>query len=86
MHISSCSPLLAVRLWLTQTSSSKDATPTNPRGIPHAPFVEKAEDYVSSREELEPTLLRFQEMISYVALANFLCSTDLPIAALARKG
>jgi hypothetical protein len=45
--------------------SSKDA-PTNPRGIPFAPFVDKVEDYVSSREEVETTLKSFQEMISCV--------------------
>lgn len=38
--------------------------PTNPRGIPQAPFVDKVEDYVTSREDVEPTLRRFQEMIS----------------------
>ncbi|TKA72489.1 hypothetical protein B0A49_08541 [Cryomyces minteri] len=43
--------------------SSKDA-PTNPRGIPYAPFVDKVEDYVSSRAEVEGTLKSFQEMIS----------------------
>ena len=41
-----------------------DATPTNPRGIPKAPFVDRVEDYVSTREEVEPTLRSFQEMIS----------------------
>lgn len=44
----------------------KDAAPTNPRGIPYAPFVDKVEDYVSSRAEVETTLKSFQEMISYV--------------------
>lgn len=43
--------------------SSKDA-PTNPRGIPYAPFVDKVEDYVASRAEVEATLKNFQEMIS----------------------
>ena len=42
----------------------KDATPTNPRGIPQAPFVDKVEDYVSSRADVEGTLKSFQEMIS----------------------
>ncbi|KAL9095513.1 MAG: hypothetical protein Q9165_002384 [Trypethelium subeluteriae] len=42
---------------------SKDA-PTNPRGIPFAPFVDKVEDYVTSRAEVESTLRSFQEMIS----------------------
>ncbi|KAF4126043.1 Prefoldin subunit [Geosmithia morbida] len=45
-------------------SGPKDATPTNPRGIPYAPFVDKVEDYVASREDVEPTLRSFQEMIS----------------------
>ena len=47
------------------TSSSKD-TATNPRGIPYAPFVDKVEDYVSSRAEVDGTMRSFQEMISYV--------------------
>jgi len=42
----------------------KDIAPTNPRGIPYAPFVDKVEDYVSSRAEVETTLKSFQEMIS----------------------
>jgi len=46
-----------------KAQSSKDA-PTNPRGIPFAPFVDKVEDYVASREEVETTLKSFQEMIS----------------------
>ncbi|KAI1259613.1 Prefoldin subunit-domain-containing protein [Xylariaceae sp. FL1019] len=44
--------------------SNKEDAPTNPRGIPYAPFVDKVEDYVSSRAEVEPTLRSFQEMIS----------------------
>ena len=43
---------------------SKDAS-TNPRGIPYAPFVDKVEDYVSSRAEVDGTMKSFQEMISY---------------------
>lgn len=39
-------------------------TQTNPRGIPVAPFIDNVSDYVSSREEVEPTLRSFQEMIS----------------------
>lgn len=45
-------------------SGAKDATPTNPRGIPYAPFVDKVEDYVATRQDVEPTLRSFQEMIS----------------------
>jgi len=41
---------------------------TNPRGIPYAPFVDKVEDYVASREDVEPTLRSFQEMIAWVLL------------------
>ncbi|KAI4260868.1 MAG: hypothetical protein LQ352_000023 [Teloschistes flavicans] len=41
----------------------KDAG-TNPRGIPYAPFVDKVEDYVSSRAEVDGTMKSFQEMIS----------------------
>ena len=44
--------------------SSKDGS-TNPRGIPYAPFVDKVEDYVSSRGEVDGTMKSFQEMISY---------------------
>lgn len=50
--------------WLIKRCSGKDATPSNPRGIPYAPFVDKVEDYVASREDVEPTLRSFQEMIS----------------------
>ncbi|GIZ47731.1 hypothetical protein CKM354_001081600 [Cercospora kikuchii] len=44
-------------------AASKDA-PTNPRGIPYAPFVDRVEDYVSSRADVEGALKSFQEMIS----------------------
>ncbi|KAI1759871.1 Prefoldin, subunit 3 [Hypoxylon sp. FL1150] len=42
----------------------KDAAPTNPRGIPYAPFVDKVEEYITSREDVQATLRSFQEMIS----------------------
>jgi hypothetical protein len=45
--------------------------PTNPRGIPYAPFVDKVEDYVTSRADVEATLKNFQEMISYVLLVDW---------------
>ncbi|KAF4629013.1 hypothetical protein G7Y89_g9136 [Cudoniella acicularis] len=45
-------------------SHRKDIAATNPRGIPYAPFVDKVEDYVTSRVEVETTLKKFQEMIS----------------------
>ncbi|PYH40547.1 tubulin-binding prefolding complex subunit PAC10 [Aspergillus saccharolyticus JOP 1030-1] len=45
-------------------TDSKPAPPTNPRGIPAAPFIDNVTDYVSSRAEVEPTLRSFQEMIS----------------------
>jgi hypothetical protein len=49
------------------TWNSKDA-PTNPRGIPYAPFVDKVEDYVVSRAEVDGTMKSFQEMISYALI------------------
>ncbi|KAL2210834.1 Prefoldin, subunit 3 [Sarocladium strictum] len=45
-------------------ASGKDDAPTNPRGIPYAPFVDRVEDYVTTRADVEPTLRSFQEMIS----------------------
>ncbi|KAI0397573.1 Prefoldin subunit-domain-containing protein [Xylariaceae sp. FL0594] len=47
-----------------KAATEKAAATTNPRGIPTAPFVDKVEDYVSSRAEVESTLRNFQEMIS----------------------
>ncbi|KAI1489924.1 Prefoldin, subunit 3 [Biscogniauxia mediterranea] len=47
-----------------EAAAGKDAAATNPRGIPYAPFVDKVEDYVTSRAEVESTLRSFQEMIS----------------------
>ncbi|KAI0475227.1 Prefoldin, subunit 3 [Xylariaceae sp. FL0804] len=46
-----------------EAALGKDA-PSNPRGIPYAPFVDKVEDYVTSRDEVESTMRSFQEMIS----------------------
>lgn len=43
---------------------AKEPAATNPRGIPYAPFVDKVEDYVSSRADVEPTLRSFQEMVA----------------------
>jgi len=45
-------------------SKKEVVAPTNPRGIPYAPFVDKVEDYVTSRADVEKTLKKFQEMIS----------------------
>ncbi|GAO18609.1 hypothetical protein UVI_02062020 [Ustilaginoidea virens] len=47
-----------------QPSAATEPTPTNPRGIPSAPFVDNVEDYVATRQDVEPTLRSFQEMIS----------------------
>jgi prefoldin subunit 5 len=44
--------------------TSKDVATTNPRGIPIFPFMNNVSDYVKSIEEVEPTLKRFQEMVS----------------------
>ncbi|KAF1956804.1 Prefoldin, subunit 3 [Byssothecium circinans] len=43
--------------------TSKDGA-TNPRGIPVAPFVDRVEDYVTNRSEVESTMNSFKEMIS----------------------
>ncbi|MCJ1233826.1 peptide chain release factor 1 [Varicellaria rhodocarpa] len=48
---------------MSTKSVVKDGS-TNPRGIPYAPFVDKVEDYVSSRAEVDGTMKSFQEMIS----------------------
>ncbi|KAL2415419.1 Prefoldin subunit 3 [Exophiala dermatitidis] len=42
----------------------KSQTTTNPRGIPSFPFMSNVTDYVKSLEDVEPTLTRFQEMVS----------------------
>ncbi|PMD42516.1 Prefoldin, subunit 3 [Hyaloscypha variabilis F] len=49
---------------MTDKEPKKEVAPTNPRGIPYAPFVDKVEDYVTSRADVEATLKNFQEMIS----------------------
>ncbi|KAG9237846.1 Prefoldin subunit-domain-containing protein [Amylocarpus encephaloides] len=50
---------------MADKGSKKEVVPaTNPRGIPVAPFVDKVEDYVTSRADVETTLKKFQEMIS----------------------
>jgi hypothetical protein len=43
---------------------------TNPRGIPRAPFVDKVEEFVTSPEEINATLRKFDEMLSYVSLVH----------------
>ncbi|KAF7125134.1 hypothetical protein CNMCM5793_001243 [Aspergillus hiratsukae] len=49
---------------MADKKSSTATTQTNPRGIPAAPFIDNVSDYVASRADVEPTLQRFQEMIS----------------------
>ncbi|TGO88042.1 hypothetical protein BPOR_0187g00030 [Botrytis porri] len=57
--------VLMIRRKLANTQLfRKDAARTNERGIPYAPFVDRVEDYVTTRADVEPTLKRFQEMIS----------------------
>jgi len=55
--------LFADRL-LTNTLLYSKEPAVNPRGIPYAPFVDKVEDYVTTRADVEPTLRSFQEMIA----------------------
>ena len=50
--------------WTTQLTTPREAE-TNPRGIPRAPFVDRVEDYVTDRSEVESTINSFKEMISY---------------------
>ncbi|KAJ4365820.1 peptide chain release factor 1 [Neocucurbitaria cava] len=54
---------------VAKAGNSKDA-PTNPRGIPQAPFVDRVEDYVTDRSEVESTINSFKEMISYASLPS----------------
>jgi len=51
-------------LMLTKAAPARKDAPTNPRGIPYAPFVDKVEDYVTSRADVESTMNKFQEMIA----------------------
>ncbi|KAF2798239.1 Prefoldin, subunit 3 [Melanomma pulvis-pyrius CBS 109.77] len=48
---------------VAKSESSNDA-PTNPRGIPVAPFVDKVEDYITDSGQVESTINSFKEMIS----------------------
>lgn len=64
--------------------NSKDA-PTNPRGIPYAPFVDKVEDYVVSRAEVDGTMKSFQEMISYALIVHQQASLLLTTFCIDRK-
>jgi len=66
------------------TWNSKDA-PTNPRGIPYAPFVDKVEDYVVSRAEVDGTMKSFQEMISYAMVIGSQASLLLTTFYIDRK-
>jgi len=58
--------LLGPSAELTRLPNRKVVAQTNPRGIPYAPFVDRVEDYVTTRADVERTLKNFQEMISYV--------------------
>ncbi|KAI5801414.1 prefoldin subunit 3 [Peziza echinospora] len=44
--------------------ASKSEAQSNARGIPVAPFVDRVEDYITTRADVEPALRKFQEMIS----------------------
>ncbi|KAI5277062.1 Prefoldin, subunit 3 [Aureobasidium subglaciale] len=48
---------------MATTTTKKSDAPTNPRGIPYAPFVDNVSDYCTTRAEVEPTLKSFTEMI-----------------------
>lgn len=65
-------------LLICHSKTLSTETPTNPRGIPFAPFVDKVEDYVSSRAEVEGTMRSFQEMISSVDYNRSVWATLIP--------
>ncbi|CBX98439.1 similar to prefoldin subunit 3 [Plenodomus lingam JN3] len=46
------------------TVAKPESAPTNARGIPYAPFVDRVEDYVSDRSQVDATVNSFKEMIS----------------------
>ena len=62
--------LLSKSFTHSQGPDSTGDAQTNPRGIPYAPFVDKVEDYVSSRAEVDGTMKSFQEMISYAFVTS----------------
>jgi len=49
---------------MAEAAAAKDATYTNPRGIPRAPFVDKVEEFVTNPEDINATLRKFDEMLS----------------------
>lgn len=49
---------------MADTTKASDEGSANPRGIPKAPFVDRVEDYVTDRSEVEGTINNFKEMIS----------------------
>ncbi|KAF7575326.1 hypothetical protein Ptr902_05685 [Pyrenophora tritici-repentis] len=51
---------------------------TNPRGIPKAIFIDRVEDYVTDRSEVESTINNFKEMISCVLLPGARVRTTRP--------
>ena len=51
---------------MSSTPGNAPSKATNPRGIPEAPFIDRVEDVISSRDQVEDTLRNFQEMISCV--------------------
>lgn len=62
LHHQTPLPTKPMALTSHQHSKKPDA-PTNPRGIPFAPFVDNVSDYCTTRAEVEPTLKSFSEMI-----------------------
>lgn len=60
-----CAVSCTVNSKSTANHHRRDDAPANPRGIPKAPFIERVEDYVTDRSEVETTINSFKEMISY---------------------
>lgn len=46
------------------TMAATSTSTSNPRGIPSFPFMSNVTEYVKTIDEVEPTLQRFQEMVS----------------------
>ncbi|KAK6359625.1 hypothetical protein TWF696_000771 [Orbilia brochopaga] len=48
----------------TSVAGNNQDSKTNQRGIPEAPFIENVEDFVTSKQEIEPAIRKFSEMIA----------------------
>ena len=70
---------------MSSTPGNVPSKTTNPRGIPEAPFIDRVEDVISSRDQVEETLRNFQEMISYALRLFAPFSLTFPLRASFRR-